>query len=744
MSEENTRPLTSLAALVTGESFWRTQPIGSHPPLFLADGPHGLRAQLVRTDHLGIAPSEPATCFPPASGLSQSWDSQLTRRVGEALGREAASFGVSVLLGPGVNIRRDPRGGRNFEYFSEDPVHGSELATAWVQGLQSQGVGASLKHFAANNAETDRLRSDSIIDSRALREIYLRSFERVVREAKPWTVMCSYNKVNGVSASQNSWLLTDVLRDEWGFDGVVVSDWGAVSDRVESLRAGLDLEMPSGGEYSIQKVVTAVESGFLPAESLDQAVDNLHRLAERVSSVQADPVDFAANHELAREVASKSIVLLENKGDLLPLKANQAVAVIGAFAKEPRFQGGGSSHVSPTIVDIPLEQIIDRAIHKEGITYSPGFTIGSTEDSASLVVEAARAAEAADVAVLFLGLSPKEESEGFDRENISLPENQLALLRAVSLVQKNTAVVLSHGGTVLLGDVKELATSVLTGALLGQGGGHAIAAVLFGDVNPSGRLSETVPVRIEDAPSFGNFPGEYSQVLYGESIFVGYRGYDNAKLDVAYPFGYGLSYTKFHYGEVSLEDNNSHVIASLVITNTGERSGREVVQVYTSKSESLIRRPPVELKAFTVVELSPGESKTIQLSIRLSDLNTWDSRTNSWVREQGEWTFHAASSSRDIRSSASITLARFGAEPLLSMNSTIAEVLADPIAGPSLASYLPKPAEGVDAGEVLGIDIAAMVGSFPVGSMALLSREQKQGLEIIINQANISRTQASI
>lgn len=744
MSEENTRSLTSLAALVTGESFWRTQPIGSHPPLFLADGPHGLRAQLVRTDHLGIAPSEPATCFPPASGLSQSWDSQLTRRVGEALGREAASFSVSVLLGPGVNIRRDPRGGRNFEYFSEDPIHGSELATAWVQGLQSQGVGASLKHFAANNAETDRLRSDSIIDSRALREIYLRSFERVVREAKPWTVMCSYNKVNGVSASQNSWLLTDVLREEWGFDGVVVSDWGAVSDLVESLRAGLDLEMPSGGEYSIQKVVTAVESGFLPAESLDQAVDNLHRLAERVSSGRADPVDFAANHELAREVASKSIVLLENKGDLLPLKANQSVAVIGAFAKEPRFQGGGSSHVSPTIVDIPLEQIIDRATHKEGITYSPGFTIGSTEDSASLIVEAARAAEAADVAVLFLGLSPKEESEGFDRENISLPENQLALLRGVSRVQKNTVVVLSHGGTVLLGDVKELATSVLTGALLGQGGGHAIAAVLFGDVNPSGRLSETVPVRIEDAPSFGNFPGEYSQVLYGESIFVGYRGYDNAKLDVAYPFGYGLSYTKFHYGEISLEDNNSHIIASLVITNTGERSGREVVQVYTSRSESLIRRPPVELKAFTVVELSPGESKTIQLSIQLSDLNTWDSRTNSWVREQGEWTFHAASSSRDIRASASITLARFGAEPLLSMNSTIAEVLADPIAGPSLASYLPKPQEGVDAGEVLGIDIAAMVGSFPVSSMALLSREQKQGLEIIINQANFSRTQASI
>lgn len=744
MSEENTRSISESASLVTGESFWRSQPIGSYPPLFLADGPHGLRAQLVRTDHLGIAPSEPATCFPPASGLSQSWDIELTGRVGEALGREAASFGVSVLLGPGVNIRRDPRGGRNFEYFSEDPVHGSELAIAWVKGLQSQGVGASLKHFAANNAETDRLRSDSIVDARALREIYLRSFERVVRKAQPWTVMCSYNKVNGVSASQNSWLLTEVLRETWGFDGVVVSDWGAVSDRVESLRAGLDLEMPSGGDYSIEKVVTAIESGFLPAQSLDTAVENLHRLAERVSSSKADLVDFAANHELAREVAARSIVLLENKVGLLPLEAEQSVAVIGVFAKEPRIQGGGSSHVSPTTIDIPLEHIITRAGEAAAITYAPGFSLAPTDDSEQLLEEAKRVAAQAEVAVLFLGLSSRDESEGFDRESISLPENQLVLLRAVCDVQQNVVVVLSHGGTVLLGEVKELASAVLSGALLGQGGGHAIAAVIFGDVNPSGRLAETVPARLEDAPSFANFPGEYSQVLYGESIFVGYRGYDNAKTNVTYPFGYGLSYTKFNYGELALEKSATHVTATLDITNIGACLGREVVQVYTGKEKTLVRRAPKELKAFSVVELGPGETKTVQLSIQLTDLDTWDSRTSSWVREQGEWTFHAASSSRDIRSSANITLDRSGPEPLLSMNSTIAEVLADPIAGPSLASYLPKPADGVDAGEVLGIDIAAMVGSFPVGSMALLSREQKQGLEIIINQANISRTQTQV
>ena len=342
MPKEITGSLTERAALLTGASFWKSQSIGELPPLYLTDGPHGIRAQLASADHLGLAPSEPATCFPPASGLSQSWDISLAGRVGKALGCEAGFFGVSVLLGPGINIRRDPRGGRNFEYFSEDPIHGSELAISWIHGVQSQGVGTSLKHFAANNAETDRMRSDSIVDARALREIYLRSFERVVKRAKPWTVMCSYNKINGISASQNSWLLNDVLRGDWGFDGVVVSDWFAVYDRVEALRAGLDLEMPAGGESSVSKVVAAIENGDLPEATLNNAVKNLHRLALRVNQGQAEPADFAANHNLAREAAARSIVLLENKSNLLPLRPETRVAVIGPFASEPRFQGGGS------------------------------------------------------------------------------------------------------------------------------------------------------------------------------------------------------------------------------------------------------------------------------------------------------------------------------------------------------------------------------------------------------------------
>ena len=743
MPEDTSGSLQERAALVTGASFWKTQPIGAYPPLFLTDGPHGVRAQLKAADHLGLAPSEPATCFPPASGLSQSFDAELVSRVGKALGTEAAFFGVSVLLGPGTNIRRDPRGGRNFEYFSEDPIHGSDLAISWIQGVQSQGVGTSLKHFAANNAETDRMRSDSIVDPRALREIYLRSFERVVRVAKPWTVMCSYNKINGVSASENSWLLTEVLRDDWGFDGIVVSDWGAVYDRVEALRAGLDLEMPAGGESSVSKVVAAIEDGSLAEESLNKAVANIHRLAERVSKTQAEKADFDANHVLAREAAARSIVLLENKTNLLPLRAEASVAVIGPFAIEPRFQGGGSSHVVPTQLDIPLEQMKALAVSSDKITYSQGFSLGSDLAEPELVIEAASAAASAEVAVLFLGLSAKDESEGFDRQHIDLPDTQLELLRAVVKVQPNTVVVLSHGGTILLGEVKELASSVLTGALLGQGGGHAMAAVLYGAVNPSGRLSETVPVRLEDAPSFGNFPGEFSSVLYGESIFVGYRGYDFAGLDVCYPFGYGLSYTKFSYGAVSAKQAGSSIKVSLTITNEGKREGREVVQFYAGKADSPIRRAPVELKAFAVVDLAAGESKTVESEILLSDLNHWDSRTNAWAREGGSWTIYAAASSRDLRSSVELNLEKFGQEPALSMNSTIAEVMQDPIAGPGLAGFLPKPPEGVDPGEALGIDLAAMMGSFPVGAMSLISAEQKAELKVLLERANEARSKNS-
>lgn len=742
MPQTSDHALSARVALTTGASFWHTQPIAGFAPLMLADGPHGIRAQIASSDHLGIAPSQPATCFPPASGLGQSWDPELAKRVGIALGQEAAFFGVSVLLGPGVNIRRDPRGGRNFEYFSEDPIHGSDLASGWVRGVQSQGVGTSLKHFAANNAETDRMRSDSVIDERALREIYLKSFERVVKGAKPWTVMCSYNKVNGTSASQNPWLLQEILRKDWGFDGAVVSDWGAVYNRVESLRAGLDLEMPSGGDRSVQKVVAALEAGSLDISSLDQAVSNLERLATRVNSKSAEPADFEANHLLAREVAARSIVLLKNQNNVLPLRQDARVAVIGAFATAPRIQGGGSSHVVPTRVDIPLDEIRNRSASGDLVSYSEGFSLAGASDSDALLVEqATKAAAAAEVAVLFLGLSASEESEGFDRTSITLPERQIALLRAVSLVQPNTVVFLSHGGTVLLAEVETLAGAILDGALLGQGGGHAVAAVLFGAVNPSGRLSETVPAKLEDAPSYGNFPGEFSQVLYGESIFVGYRGYDLKDIAVTFPFGFGLSYTQFQYGELGLQKVDSGVRVSIEIRNVGDRAGREVVQFYSGKPDSKVRRAVRELKSFVSVQLEPAESKTIEAVISFEDLKHWDILTSSWVLEGGDWEFYAAASSRDVRSTAQINLPRSGLVPLLTMSSTVFEVLEDPIAGPLLMNLLPKPSSDVDAGEVLGIDLAAIMGSFPISSMVLTQQDHTKEFESLIKAANSARAE---
>lgn len=659
-----------------------------------------------------------------------------------ALGREANSFGVSVLLGPGVNIRRDPRGGRNFEYFSEDPIQGSELAISWVHGVQSQGVAASLKHFAANNAETDRLRSNSIVDARALREIYLRSFERVVKNAMPWTVMCSYNKVNGVSASQNRWLLTEVLRNQWGFDGVVVSDWGAVSDRVTALQAGLDLEMPTGGEGSVEKVVSAILDGRLEEQSLDRATSNIFRLAERVNSLKADVVDFDYNHLLAREAAARSVVLLKNVNNILPLRKDSKVAVIGPFAVEPRFQGGGSSHVVPTRLDVSLDEMRARSESPELITYSPGFRLDqSLGDGDLLSTDACAAAAEAELAVVFLGLAAKDESEGFDRSSISLPNAQIALLEAIVRVQPNTVVVLSHGGTLLLGEVKKLADAVLTGALLGQGGGHGIAAVLYGAINPSGRLVETVPLRLEDAPSFTNFPGEFSEVLYGESIFVGYRGYDLSGIEVCFPFGHGLSYTDFSYGDLIAEREESFISVKVEVTNTGMVAGREVVQFYAGLGDSIVRRPPQELKAFSMVDLEPGETALVEARIEFADLEHWDPRTNSWALEGGSWTICAAASSRDKRASVQVELEKSGLEPLLSMTSTISEVLEDSVVGPVLAKLLPK--QSSNAGELLGMDLSAMLGSFPVGSISLLSPAQKNDIEMLIAESNALRAEAN-
>ena len=527
------------ASLCLGSDFWHTAAVPGVESILVSDGPHGLRRQPDGGDHVGIGGSVPATCFPTASALGSSWDPALANEIGRALGVEAREQGVAVVLGPGINIKRSPLCGRNFEYLSEDPLLSGVLGSELVKGLQSQHVGASVKHFAANNQETDRLRVSSDVDERTLREIYLPAFERVVTEAKPWTVMCSYNRVNGEYASQNRWLLTDLLRGEWGFDGVVVSDWGAVVDRVAALAAGLDLEMPPNLGVSDRAVVEAVRDASLEESVLDQAVSRMVRLVEQTRERQPATSDAATHHALARRAAGESMVLLKNDGGLLPLTdaPGLSVAVIGEFARTPRYQGAGSSQVNPTRVDVPLEELT-VALPAATLRFAAGFTLdGDADDSQDLIREALDVAASADVILAFLGLPAAEESEGFDRTHIDLPKAQTDLIQALAGAVPATPIVavLANGSVVETSGWDQHVAAVLECWLAGQAMGSAVSDVLTGAVNPSGRLTETVPLRLQDSPSYLNFPGEEGHVRYGEGVFVGYRGFDASATEVAYP-----------------------------------------------------------------------------------------------------------------------------------------------------------------------------------------------------------------
>jgi beta-glucosidase len=732
------------AGLTSGASFWLTKEAGGIPVVRVSDGPHGLR----RTDTdapSAIAVSVPSTCFPPAAGLAQSWDPELAGRVGAALAEECRAEDVDVLLGPGINIKRSPLGGRNFEYYSEDPVLTAAMATAWVRGLQSGGVGASLKHFAANNCEHDRMRSSSDIDPRTLREIYLRAFERVVKDAQPWTIMCSYNKVNGVLASENHFLLTQVLREEWGFDGLVVSDWGAVANRAAAVAAGCDLAMPAPGAPSDAELADAVRAGQLPESVLDQAVARVAALADRAvagrratTGYGAAKYDADAHHALARTAAARSIVLLKNDSGLLPLSPSQSLAVIGVFAAEPRFQGGGSSHVNPTRVESPLEALKGGS---RSVAYAPGFSLDGKGADGALVAEAVAAARGADVAVLFLGLAAKQESEGFDRTTIDLPEEQVELAGAVVAANPRTVAVLAHGGVVRLAPLADVVPAILDGALLGQAVGGAVADVLFGVVNPSGRLAETVPVRLSDTAAYLQFPGEHSHVLYGEGIFVGYRWHDARSLDVTYPFGHGLSYTSFGYTDLSLASSAEGITVRLTVTNTGPVAGREVVQAYVGLEGSAVSRPPRELKGFASVDLAPGESASVSLLLRREDLAYWDRRVDRFVVEGGAYSVSVGASSRDLRVSGTVEVSGDAVRVPLTLNSTLVEVLDDPVAAPLVAEAFAAlmPGEsGSDSADVLGVDLLSLIGSAPVGRMVSLSGGAltKPQLEDLLARAN--------
>jgi beta-glucosidase len=741
--------LEEKASLLSGQDFWHTQAVERDgtvvvPAVMVTDGPHGLRKQEASADHLGLGGSVPATCFPTATALGSSWDPGLLRRVGEALGRETRAHDVAVLLGPGVNIKRSPLCGRNFEYVSEDPVVAGDLGAALVQGIQSQGVGTSLKHFAANNQEADRMRVSADVDERTLREIYLPAFERVVTQAQPWTVMCAYNKVNGVYASQHDWLLTSVLRDEWGFEGLVVSDWGAVRERVAGVAAGLDLEMPASGGRTDAEVVAAVRAGELDEAVVDRAARRVLHLVARslpaLTSTDARTVDVDAHHALAREAAAAGTVLLRNDpvdgSPLLPLAGD--VAVVGELARTPRYQGAGSSQVNPTRLDDALTAL--RAAHGE-VPFAPGYTVaeGPADErpAEALVAEAVEVARAAGTVVVFLGLPAAYESEGYDRDHMDLPADQVALLRAVAAANPRVVVVLSGGSVVSVSPWQDDVAAVVAGWLGGQAGGSGVVDVLTGAVNPSGKLTETIPLRLEDNPSFGSFPGELGHVRYGEGLLVGYRWYDARRAEVAYPFGHGLSYTTFTYDDVVAEVTGAGAQAGVRvrarITNTGARAGAEVVQVYVGDPESQVQRPVRELKAFAKVDLAPGASEVVTFDLDARDLSYWHPVLRRWVVEGGEFVVAVGASSRDLRGEVRVQVEGEDVTLPLHELSTFGEALAHPVVGGELRAALE--ANPVDPG------LLSMATDMPLAVIADFGMAglDRAGLEHLVEAAGAGR-----
>ena len=626
------------------------------PAIWLSDGPNGLRKQAGPADHLGLNPSEPATCFPTAATVANSWDPALGEEIGKALGEETASYRVNVILGPGLNTKRSPLCGRDFEYFSEDPYLSGKLAAGYVRGIQSVGVSACPKHFAANNQELRRMASNSVLDERTLRELYLTGFEIAVKEGRPKCIMTSYNRVNGTYANENHHLLQDILHGEWGYDGAVVTDWGGSNDHVEGVREGSTLEMPCPGFGSAKRLMQAVEEGRLPESAVDARVDELLELVFTTdAAVKAAPKRFDrdAHHALARRAAAESVVLLKNEDDLLPLKPGQRVALIGDFAQTPRYQGAGSSSVNATRVDN-----LKDAAEADDITLA-GFCAGyerSGTPNPAFVEEAAALARKADVVVLCMGLDESSESEGLDRSHICIPENQKQLLEAVAQANENLVVVLSAGSVVETGWVSRC-KAVLHAYLGGQAGAGAIMDVLTGRVNPSGKLAETLPLTYEDTPAARYFPGKQQNVEYREGLYIGYRYYETAHVPVRYPFGYGLSYTTFAYSDLKADADK----VTFTITNTGSRAGAEIAQLYVAKADAAVFRPEKELKGFAKVFLQAGECKTVTIPLDDKAFRYWNVKTDRWETEGGSYQLLVGASVQDIRLRAEVPVQGTGA-----------------------------------------------------------------------------------
>lgn len=739
--------LEEKAGLCSGADFWHTKGIErlGIPQTMVSDGPHGLRKQEGDSDHMGLNDSIKAVCFPAGCATAASFDRALLRQVGETIGNECQAEDLGVVLGPAVNIKRSPLCGRNFEYYSEDPLLASEMATAVIKGIQSKNVGTSIKHYLANNQEYRRITSSSEVDERTLREIYLAAFEGAVMKAKPWTVMCAYNQINGTYACENKTYLTDILRDEWNFDGYVMSDWGAVNERVPSLTAGLELEMPSSGGKNDSLIVEAVNNGTLDEKILDQACERILNIVYRYTENKDQSVvwDKDADHELSWKIAQECMVLLKNESRILPLNETDQIAFIGKYAKEPRFQGGGSSHINCS----KITSAMDVVNTMPNITYAQGYQDNTDDIDEQLKAEAVETAKKAKVAVLFIGLPESFETEGLDRKHMRLPLCQSDLVDAVCTVQPNTVVVLHNGSPVEMPWVDKV-KGILEAYLGGQATGQAVVNLLFGKANPCGRLPETFPIKLEDNPSYLYFKGEGGKVEYREGVFVGYRYYETKKAEVLFPFGYGLSYTEFEYSNLILDKSKMAdtdvLMVSVDVKNTGTMAGKEVVQLYVSPEGGEIIRPVKELRAFEKVELIPGETKTVTFQLEKRAFAYWNTKIHDWHVDSGKYKVMIGKSVRDIVETKKVELESTVQIPAVyTMNSTLGEIMQNPramsimgqfMAGMTMPAGMEDSDNGVMTAEAMQ---AAAVESSPrmiLNFMPDVKREDLQKLLDALNQ----------
>ncbi|HAL74416.1 MAG TPA: glycosyl hydrolase [Clostridiales bacterium] len=752
MNELSIKKLISLmtleekAGLCSGADFWHTKAIDrlGIPQLMFSDGPHGLRKQDDQGDHLGMSDSIPAVCFPAGCAVAAGFDRELTRLLGRTLGNECQAEGVGVILGPAVNIKRSPLCGRNFEYYSEDPFLASELAGAFIDGVQSQHVGTSIKHFFANNQEYRRNTVSAEVKERALREIYLAAFEGAVREHQPWTVMSAYNRVNGIYAGENRAYLTDVLRGEWGFEGFVVSDWGAVNERVPALAAGLDLEMPSSNGENDALIIAAVREGRLTEQTVDAAclriLEKIYRFAENRNHQAI--FDREADHAIARRIAEECIVLLKNESAVLPLASDTKVALIGEFARKPRYQGGGSSHINSSKVDTAYEFLKD----KPGLTFALGYSLDSDCPDQQLIAEAVEAARTADVAVIFAGLPDNMESEGYDRRHMRLPDCQNKLIAAVTQVQSKTVVVLHNGSPVEMPWIDQV-QGIIEAYLGGQAIGSAVADILYGKVNPSGRLPETFPLRLEDNPSYIGFPGNRRTVEYHEGIFVGYRWYETRKMKVLFPFGFGLSYTTFTYANLRLDKSamtDQEILSVQVsVTNSGLISGKEVVQLYVAPVASREVRPVRELRGFSKIFLTPGETQTVRFNLGKRAFAYWENEIGDWLTESGEYQIEISRSVSEIILHDKIRLTSTTVIPsIFTYNSTLGDLMENPksaaIVGEMFAGMAGDASSAAESQSAISSEMmAAVADAMPLRNLiSFIPGMTRESLEQMLKMLN--------